>query len=40
MRAEWFERDLELARSGLLGFTPEQGARIRAHSDYSARSAD
>lgn len=30
MRAQWFERDLELARAGLLGFTPEQGSRIRA----------
>ena len=30
MREEWFKRDLELARTGRLGFTPEQGARIRA----------
>ena len=30
MREEWFTRDLELARTGRLGFTPEQGARIRA----------
>jgi hypothetical protein len=29
MRAEWFKRDLELAKTGLLGFTPEQGSRIR-----------
>lgn len=30
MREEWFKQDLELARTGRLGFTPEQGARIRA----------
>jgi hypothetical protein len=30
MRAEWFQQDLELAQTGLLGFTSEQGARIRA----------
>ena len=29
MREEWFKRDLDLARTGRLGFTPEQGARIR-----------
>ena len=36
MRAEWFDRDLELAKTGLLGFTPEQGGRIRAHLDAPA----
>ena len=30
MRAEWFKRDLELVKTGRLGFTPEQGSRIRA----------
>jgi hypothetical protein len=30
MREEWFKHDLDLARTGRLGFTPEQGARIRA----------
>jgi hypothetical protein len=33
---EWFERDLELAKTGLFGFTPEQGGRIRAHLDAPA----
>jgi hypothetical protein len=29
MRAEWFKQDLDLLRGGLLGFSPEQAARIR-----------
>jgi len=39
MRAEWFDRDLELAKAGLLGFTPEQGARIRAQLEPPRRSS-
>jgi hypothetical protein len=38
MRAEWFKRDLELAQTGLLGFTPEQSARIRATLDRNESS--
>ena len=35
MRAEWFDPDLALVRAGVLGFSPEQGARIRAQLDGS-----
>ncbi|MEZ5397506.1 MAG: hypothetical protein R2724_32660 [Bryobacterales bacterium] len=32
MRPLWKDRDLRFAQTGLLGFTPEQGGRMRSQS--------